>query len=293
MRKGHFFGLISAVSSTVYVIVNRHVFEEYNSNPFLYIAFVLGAGGLNSIFLLGYRKELISPFKHKKLWMLVVNGLLAGLANGLFIWGQESTTSINAGLLSSSVVITTAIISAIWGLDRYSKLQVFWLCLMFAGIYVSIVGFNSIALNKGDALILIAMPVFGFTNAFAKLLGQKFNAYVIAGLRFIVSGFSTLVFVLGAVWISGGQFLSGPEIFYAYISGSAFFLAILTFYMTVKDIGPNLTIVIQRMALVFVVISGVFLLSETLKILDIIGLSIIIISVIMLNKKAAAPNRRS
>jgi|GEM_PF-6136060 len=47
------------------------------------------------------------------------------------------------------------------------------------------------------------------------------------------------------------------------------------------------------MALVFVVISGVFLLSETLKILDIIGLSIIIISVIMLNKKAAAPNRRS
>ena len=268
---------------TAYIVTNRYAYTQSDPNPFVYVAYVLGSAGLNGTIHMLSRKTLLPTLRHSQASRLALNGLLGLVANGLFIWGQQSTTSINTSFLAAGAMITTAAIAAVWKLDSYTPTQVAWFLAMFVGIYLAVVGFDLLEPNKGDVLILASLPIFGFMNVYAKLLTNEFEADVVANSRFVVNAVAALVFI---ALLGNGLALSGSEIFYAYVSGTAFWLSIIFFYRAIKFIGPNLGIVMQRTSLVFTLFAAVILLSEELEILDVIGAAIIIVCVTMMNLKS-------
>lgn len=275
--RGFVYGVLAAFNLAVYLIINRYVYTHYHPEALNYTTtFLIAASAFALISLL--INELKAKFRttHKNPFPVILNGVLAGVAIGLLVIGQRYTTAINASILATVGIATTAIFSDLMLKQRFNQKQFLALIGMFVGLYIAIVGARTIKLNGGDIIILCATVILGFSNTFAKKLMKAHSSGFLTDVRLICGGIIFLI--LGSVLGTKNLIVTSAGV-WPLVSGFFFWLNIKTFYAAVHKIGANRATVLSNSHPVITPIAGVLLLSEPYSVSKLIGSVIIVASV--------------
>lgn len=285
-KKGYLFGVLAALTFAIYVLINRYVYVTYDVDAFNYTATFLISGGFFALIGLlasSSGKELKQLFSKSAL-PSGLNGIIAGIGLGLFVFGQGYTTAVNASILAASTAITTAIFSKFMLKDSFNSAQRMWFGTMFAGLYIAIVGLHAINLNKGDLIILGACFILGFTNTFSKILMRKHSSDFVADVRLVSGG---LFFVIVGLVLSGSNFLITTAGLWPLVAGFFFWSTIRAFYSSIKYISPKDAIIFANSHPIITPLIGVFLLSEPYSWTKFLGSVIVIISIYFISKNSS------
>lgn len=283
-QKGILYGVLAAFSFATYVLINRYVYVTYKVDIFNYTATFLVAGGFFAFLALivNWIKNKLKIPLERSAWPVALNGVIAGVGLGTFVFGQGYTTAVNASILATSTAITTAIFSKYMLKDSLTRRQLIWFVVMFIGLYIAIVGFNGIHLNKGDLIVISACFALGFTNTFSKILMKNHSSQFVADGRLVTGG---LFFVLVGLLLSGGSFLITYAGWWPLLAGFFFWVTIRFFYASVLYINPTKAIVLANSHPIITPIAGVLLLSEPYTWTKFLGSLILLVSIYQINKK--------
>lgn len=283
-KRGIISGLLAALSFATYVLINRYVYINFHPDVFNYTATFLISGGffaLIALFLSRFKNK-VKIVVDKSIWPVAFNGVIAGIGLGTFVFGQGYTTAVNASILATSTAITTAVFSKYMLKDSLSRRQLFWFATMFIGLYIAIVGFNKIHLNKGDLIVIGSCFILGFTNTFSKILMKKNSSQFIADVRLVSGG---LFFFLVGWLLSGSGLLVMSAHWWPLLAGFFFWVTIRFFYASVHYISPTRAIVLANTHPIVTPIVGVLVLSEPYAITKLLGSVIVLTSIYFINKK--------
>jgi drug/metabolite transporter (DMT)-like permease len=286
-QKGIFIGFIASLTFATYVLINRYVYLNYSVEVLNYVATFRAAGGIFALLGLAasYFRGAVR-FLHRDTLPVVGNAVIALAGLSLFVFGQRYTTAVNASLATTATVITTALFSRLVLKESFTRKQQLWLAVMFAGLYLAVVGRHIVSINKGDAIVMAAAVLLGFANAITKILVKKSPSNFVADMRLATGGL--LTFLLALIFI-GSDFLVVSAGLWPLMAGFFFWVTIKSFYAAVHYIGPNKAIVLGNCHPFFTALVGVFLLAEPYSMVKFIGSVVVLVSVYFISKKEPQP----
>jgi drug/metabolite transporter (DMT)-like permease len=271
-------GLASALFVCGYVTVNKYVYSHYAISALdysLFFAFIGGVFGLVSLARQTSKKTLIEL--NKNIRPLIVLSIAGFLAVGIFVFGQQYTTSINAALLMTSTIVATSLFSYILLGEKLRTFQWFWVAFLFVGLYIGIVGINGVTLMSGDLIILGSVLLFGFGNAFSRVVMKKMHRPgLVPDARLAIAG--AIAAVVGLFVVNDyGQLVAILPM--AILAGLFYWLCMKAFAKAVHLLNANEAIVLNNSQVFFTSIAGVVLLSEGYSVEKFAGAVIAIVSI--------------
>jgi drug/metabolite transporter (DMT)-like permease len=208
----------------------------------------------------------------------ILAGILgSGVADLLVLLGLQSSSSINWGILSRLMILTTFLLSVLFLKERFSWLKIFSVFLSIIGAFLVVFRFQiSLVFNPGDLLFLGAVIAFGFLN----IISQKALEYL------TVSQLTFMRVSIGAIVLAIPVFLFFPikEVSrWSLVVLNTFFLiaGINLVNLVIKKAGASFFSLSSNLVPVFTVIFAVFLLGDQPTLFQILG-GILIISSIFL-----------
>lgn len=197
------------------------------------------------------------------------------LAVSIFTFGLNFTTSVNAALLMTTTIVATSVFSHFILGERYAKNQWLWVAVLFVGLYIAIVGFNRIYLQKGDIIVLCSVLFFGFGNAFSrKVMGRLQKPGIVPDSRLVIGA----LFAIVAIAITQRNYSIFIEILpLGLLAGFFYWACMKTFAKCVNLLNANEAIVINNTQIFFTSIAGVIILSEPYSLVKFIGSIIVMI----------------
>ena len=270
--------MISAVCVAGYVITNKYVYTHYDITPIEYsIVFAL-SGGFYALlsFLYKIDRKRIRVFK-QNLPSFIKLALAGTMAVSIFTIGLNYTSAVNASILSTLTIVTTALFSHLFMRERHSKAQLAWIGLLFAGLYLAIVGVNTVHLQKGDAIVIAAMLFFGIGNAYSRVVMKRIgNARLAPDARLMIG----IVFALIASLFFLRQFRIILDLLpFALLAGFFYWGCMKTFARAVHSINANNTVVLNNAHIFITSAASVWLLSEQYSIEKFVGSVIALLSI--------------
>jgi|GEM_PF-3039686 len=260
----------------------------YSPNTYLlvyrYVASTLFIGGLIGFLDLARRPSFCKTNlnAHSKLYLVISAGLLSAAAAGLMIYGQSLTTSINASLISTGVILSTALFAFIVTKEKLSSDSKLWLPIMFVGLYIATVGLNGLGLNKGDIIIALSILIYGLNNAITKLAVNYFDPVFTADAFWMIGG--VIHFTIAAI-IYGPTFFINVATVFIIIAATAGWLNGISSNKAIYLIGPNKWIVLNMTHVILTMIFATILLAEVVTISRAIGASIILLAIYKMNTR--------
>lgn len=282
-REGEVFALLSAIGVTGYFVINRYVYTHYAPPSLDYTCtFMTIAGGIGLAALLV--KKLIYKKRSEQIHdlpILLLIGVVAGIALGLTVIGQKYTLAANAGIISTVTVVTTAIYSRFILNRSLPRSKLPWVVLLLAGVYIAIVGTHTIHPHRGDWLLLASTLFFGFSNVLASVGMNKNSPGTVRDVRFIIAGtlFGFIILVFPRV-----SFVHGVGL-YPYFAAASFWLGITFFNKAIKLIGPSHTIVINNSHPILTLLLSVPFLGELLTVTKLVGACLVILAIQKISSK--------
>lgn len=197
--------------------------------------------------------------------------------------GINLTTSGNAGLLLAFLPISVAIINQIFKLESISLQILVGIILSFIGVGFLILGSGKeLGLFQGyifgSLLVLIAVFGYGYYTVFSKGLVNKYSNYqviaytlTICTIAFIPISYRELVVI---------KWSEIPNVFWliCFYSGVLSISVANTLWVWgVKKIGSTRTSVYNNFTPVFSLLASYFILGETLRSLQLLGIPIVFI----------------
>lgn len=271
-------GVASALFVTGYLTVNKFIYSQYPISALDYsIVFAL-AGGLFGLLSLvkDLNKKNITAIR-KELFPLIILGIVGTLSVGIFVFGQQFTTTVNAALLMTSTIVATSLFSFILLKDKLSKRQWIWTVVLFTGLYIGIVGFNSVNLRTGDLIILGSVLLFGFGNAFSRSIMQRMEKPgLVPDIRIVIGGI--IATILG-IFILRDYTTLIALLPLALVAGLFYYFCMKAFAKAVHLLTANEAIILNNSQIFFTSITGVLLLSESYSVEKFIGSLLAIISI--------------
>jgi O-acetylserine/cysteine efflux transporter len=208
----------------------------------------------------------------------VIGVFASGVASLLLFWGQRMTRATDAGfLLTLSAFFTVVFASALLG-ERIERRKYPAIVLLFAGLYLLIVGTESITLNAGDLLIVGTAALWGITNTIARSVMRDISGQLVAWLRLVI-GAAFLVAVIRPDLGDVRSAIAGGDLWFV-ASGVMVWLSILLFYKAIEALGAGTAALIMVSSPVFAAAGAVLTLGEVLSPEDLIGGALILASMI-------------
>ncbi len=266
-----------------YILINRYVYITYKVDVFNYvITFSLWAAffALLDMCVNRYRKK----FKiiRKSTIPVALTGMLAGIGVGFIVVGGKYTTAINASILATSSIIPTVLFTQLMLKEKLNRAQYVWLLAMLAGLYLAIVGLQTISLNKGDIIILGSALILGYTNTYTKILMKQNISDFVSDVRLVGAGL--LFWAVGVVFIGKDFFVTNAGL-WPVIGGLSYWLTIKFFYASIHHINPGKAIVLLNGHPAITPIIGILVLSEPYSHVKFLGSVLILVSIYFINKK--------
>lgn len=270
-------GAVSALCLTSYFVLNKHVYNVYNPSAVEYALLFALCGGLFGFASLMHRMDRKMYEKAKrdfgKFWLLAT---ISFLAMGLLVIGQRYTTSINVALLGTLTIVTTMFFSWLLLGEPPSKRQRLWLLVMFVGLYVGIVGLNTVHLNSGDLIVLSSILLFGLGNALAREVMHRQGSFVVPNVRLVLSGGMALV---ASIFLIRNIDLMVQILPWALVAGLFYWLTMKTFAVSVHLINANHAVVLNNGQVISTSLAGVIFLGENYTWEKFIGSAIVLASI--------------
>ncbi len=281
--KGILAGLLSACFFAGYLVLNRYIYTRFDVDAVAYTLLFNAAGGIFAGLALlpkDTRKK-VHQLQRDKFWLMLLCAL--GLA-GMFtlVIGQNYTTSIHASLLVTGSILSTMLFSGIFLGEHVSQRQKIWVLAMFIGLYVGIVGLQSISLGFGDGLILIGVLFFGLGNVLSRHLMQKHDAQIIPDVRVFAVGIVAAVTYM--LWRPPIHIFSAVGA-WTLLAGLFFWLTMRSFSAAVNAINANHAIVLVNAQIVPASFAGILLLGERYSWEKLLGSVIVLVSIYYISWK--------
>ncbi|ENW06255.1 DMT family transporter [Acinetobacter beijerinckii] len=230
------------------------------------------------------QRDLIGPYI-PKLAVLSAFGMV--LYQGLSYTAAHYTTATNMGIVNAFVPIFTIFISYLILKDRPNRFAIFGSLLSFAGlIYVMSQGHLSSLFAQGghwgDAVMVLAVGFYAFYGVFLKK--WQLQLPLMTSLYIQIS-FALLYHLPFLLWLGLDSINAenAGSVLYAGVFPSL--IAPLLWMVAVQSIGPNRTSIFMNLMPVFTALIASFWLSEHWTIYHTIGGIMILIGIILAQKK--------
>ena len=230
------------------------------------------------------QRDLIGPYI-PKLAVLSAFGMV--LYQGLSYTAAHYTTATNMGIVNAFVPIFTIFISYLILKDRPNRFAIFGSVLSFAGlIYVMSQGHLSSLFAQGghwgDAVMVLAVGFYAFYGVFLKK--WQLQLPLMTSL-YIQITFALLYHLPFLLWLGldGINAENAGSVLYAGVFPSL--IAPLLWMVAVQSIGPNRTSIFMNLMPVFTALIASFWLSEHWTIYHTVGGIMILIGIILAQKK--------
>ena len=239
---------------------------------------------------------ILTPFMLPKVWkqravigkdlgkLAVLSAFGMVLYQGLSYTAAHYTTATNMGIVNAFVPVFTIFISYLILKDVPNRFAMFGSLLSFAGlIYVMSQGHISSLFEQGghwgDAVMVVAVGFYAFYGVFLKKWQLKLP--LLTSL-YVQIGFALLYHVPFLLWF-GLDGINAENALYAGVFPSL--IAPLLWMVAVQAIGPNRTSIFMNLMPVFTAIIASLWLSEHWTIYHTIGGVMILVGIIMAQKK--------
>jgi len=242
---------------------------------------------------------ILTPFMLPKVWkqravigkdlgkLAVLSAFGMVLYQGLSYTAAHYTTATNMGIVNAFVPVFTIFISYLILKDVPNRFAIFGSLLSFAGlIYVMSQGHISSLFEQGghwgDAVMVVAVGFYAFYGVFLKKWQLKLP--LLTSL-YVQIGFALLYHVPFLLWfgLDGINADNAVSVLYAGVFPSL--IAPLLWMVAVQAIGPNRTSIFMNLMPVFTAIIASLWLSEHWTIYHTIGGMMILVGIIMAQKK--------
>jgi drug/metabolite transporter (DMT)-like permease len=227
----------------------------------------------------------------RRLWLaLAVLGIInTALPFMLISWGQQFIDSAVAAILNSTVPLFTMLM-AHWYLqdDRLTIQRVVGLLIGFIGVVVLLFrdldgGTQSSLL--GQAAVLLAAICYAFSSVFTRRNAQGVSPIVQAFVPLLVADalMWALVPLLESPLVLPGLPITWLAVVWLGLIGSC--IAYLLYFYLIHAIGPTRATMVTYTFPVVGIALGVIFLSETLDINLVLGAALVVISIVVVNRK--------
>jgi drug/metabolite transporter (DMT)-like permease len=229
--------------------------------------------------------------------LALLGGLGAALFQVLVYLGLGMTTMVNAVLMNSAVPLFIILCSWLLEREHATLRQIAGIVLSFAGILVIMLHGDPGALarlqfNRGDAIILAAMPVWG---AYSVLLKRRPRGLAGIELLFVLSlfGVAWLVpfFIAENIFVRSGTLTLATAGAVIYVSLFASVLGYICWNKGVAAVGANRAGVTIHLLPAFGTLLAILFLDEAFHLFHLVGFATIAAGV-WLATSAPTPARR-
>ena len=178
----HLLLLLSIAMIAGYFVLGRAIHAEVPAIGAVFWRSLIGLATIALFFARALKREGRRLAAHWRL--LLVLGLLQGVSGHVCVlYGLQSTTAVNAGLIAATQPALTALAAWILWRDGLSARQIAGLAIAVAGVLPIVsrgdVGaLLALELASGDLLLQIAMVSFAFYNAGVKRTGEGLSPFV-------------------------------------------------------------------------------------------------------------------
>ncbi len=271
-------GILSAVFVAGYVTTNKYIYTHYDISALEYSLIFAIFGAFFALISLQFQRNAENTTLIKQNFKpLLAVGVAGTMAVAIFVVGQRYTSAVNASLLMTATIVATGFFSHLLLKERHHKTQYVWIVALFVGLYIGVVGFRSLALHKGDAIILGSALFFGFGNAYSRVvMKQMGGARLVPDVRLAIGG---VIALAASPFIINDLALVRSLLPFAVLAGLFYWLCMKTFARAVYLINANNTIVLNNMQIFFSALAGVLILSEPYSFEKLIGSVIALTSI--------------
>lgn len=243
------------------------------------------AGSLYLCFFLFKKK----PWPKKKQWksILILSLLNFVLSNGLSTWGVKYISSGLGAIIGAMVPVWIVFISIFKG-ERITRLAILGILVCFAGVcvifYEHLLDFLQPDFQLGILLSVTATITWAFGTLYTKKKAASFNPYFSLGLQMLISSISLFAFI-GAtgtgIPIAEIPANSWWSIGYLVIFGSI--LTFIAFIYALQKLPTELSSLYAYINPIVAVILGSLIFGEHLTLAIIIGGSVTLIGLYLIN----------
>lgn len=230
-----------------------------------------------------------APWPKGKQWktILILSILNFVLSNGLSTWGVKYISSGLGAIIGALVPLWVVIISMFRG-EKLARLSIVGLLISFSGVcvvfYDHLADFIQPDFRFGIALSLISTLTWAFGSLYTKKKAASFNPYFGLGLQMFIS--SIFLFAFTGATGTGVPLTSIPAISWWAISYLVVFGSVLTFIAFIyalQHLPAHISTIYAYINPIIAVILGAIIFNESLNAAIIIGGSIILSGLYMVN----------
>jgi drug/metabolite transporter (DMT)-like permease len=218
-----------------------------------------------------------------KFGSLFVLSIAGFLAVSIFTFGLNYTTTVNSALIMTTTIVATALFSYLLLGEHFEKRQLPWILVLFIGLYIGIVGFKAVQLQKGDLIVFGSVLFFGFGNAFSRVVMRDMKRPgIVPDMRLFMGAMMALVFI----FLTARNYAIFMKILpLALLAGLFYWLCMKSFAKSVHLLNAHETIVLNNSQIFSTSVASVLILSEKYSLEKFFGSVVVIISIYFISAR--------
>ncbi|APD06914.1 hypothetical protein UJ101_01395 [Flavobacteriaceae bacterium UJ101] len=279
-QKGFLYVFLMSLAWALNVVVAGYSIVELKVNAFVYGGQTLLTAAILFGITILLKNQKVTPLKFTQkdvIWMLLLGVLANGIGNYFGLQGIENSPTNYAFLVKTSIVFAISL-EILLGQQKFSVPRVLLGILLLLGAYLISTNGKLIIPQKEDTYTLIAAACFGSVSVLSKTINRRNSPEHMALFRSIAGG----VVLFGIAFFLGENILRTEAIEWGILGGVLVFLLFLFLYKTLEIKSASYLSMMSMMFSVMVALLQYSLFGVTLGSWQIIGATIIILAVILL-----------
>jgi len=275
--KGVYFGIGTALFFGLSIVANKIGLEHTEITPLIYTTITSCIAAILSALFLLTKAQALRKTPPRSIVHTAAIGVIAAIGYIFLFEGQERTSAINTGLLTALTSFFAIPFAIAFLGEHLHKKQWPFVVLLFAGVYVLIVGNHLLEFNIGDILIIGTAIAWGLTGVLTKFPLRAMEPSIFACLRMIF-GMLFLIIVTFPFFIGTmGTIETLPK--WYLLSGVLMFGAIFFLVKTISEAKAVIALLVAVAYPIVTSIASALFLGEELTVQKIIGGALILVSI--------------
>lgn len=207
-----------------------------------------------------------------------------------FFTAIKYTTAISSSIIGASNPIITSLFAIIFLHDKFTMKRIIGILLSFLGVFLTITEGNifiikSMAFNKGDILMLVAVFMWALYSVYSKKVSPRYTPLILTFYSFV---FCTVFLIPFVIYENPISYI-GKVPYYSYISVvyMSIFASVIGYLVqqiSIKQIGPSRTSIFINLVPAFSIVLSILLLGESISVIKLFTTVLIIAGVYICQK---------
>lgn len=279
-QKGFLYVFLMSLAWALNVVVAGYTIVELKVNPFVYGGQTLLSAAVLFGIVIIFKNQKGSQLKLTQrdiVWMFLLGVLANGIGNYFGLQGIENSPTNYAFLVKTSIVFAIGL-EIILRQQKFSTPRVLLGVLLLLGAYLISTNGRWIIPQKEDTYTLIAAACFGSVSVLSKTINKRNSPEYMALFRSVAGG----IVLFGIALLLGEDIFKAEAIEWGILGGVFVFLLFLFLYKTLEIKSASYLSMMSMMFSVMVALLQYSIFGITLGFWQIIGATIIILAVILL-----------